>query len=76
MKIFLKQKNFNIILLTAKNNYKKLIKQAKEFKAKNVLIKNKNFYSKVKKSLKNTKVYTGDISIKKIMSINILCKFI
>ncbi len=61
------KKNFNIILLTAKNNYKKLIKQAKEFKAKNVLIKNKNFYSKVKKSLKNTKVYTGDISIKKII---------
>tara|TARA_Y100000590_G_scaffold69164_1_gene75454 strand:+ start:3924 stop:5084 length:1161 start_codon:yes stop_codon:yes gene_type:complete len=61
------KKNFNIILLTAKNNYKKLIKQAKEFKAKNVLIINKNFYLKVKKSLKNTKVYTGDISIKKII---------
>tara|TARA_B100001123_G_scaffold436983_1_gene568353 strand:- start:7003 stop:8163 length:1161 start_codon:yes stop_codon:yes gene_type:complete len=62
------KKNFNVILLTANNNYKKLIKQAKEFKAKNVLIKNHKFYSKVKKSLKNTKVYSGNISIKKIFS--------
>jgi len=63
-------KNFNIILLSANNNYKKLIEQAKYFKAKNVLIKNKRFYSKVKNSLKRTKtkVYTGDISINKIVS--------
>ena len=32
-------KNFDIILLSANNNYKKLIQQAKQFKAKNVLIK-------------------------------------
>ena len=62
------KKKFDIILLTANNNYKKLIKQAKQFKAKNVLIKNKKFYLKVKKSLKKTKVYSGDISIKKIIS--------
>jgi len=61
------KKNFNVILLTANNNYKQLIKQAKEFKAKNVLIKNNKFYSVVKKSLKNTKVYSGNISIKKII---------
>ena len=62
-------KNFNIILLSANNNYKKLIEQAKYFKAKNVLIKNKRFYSKVKNSLKKTKtkVYTGDIRINKIV---------
>ena len=60
--------NFDIILLTANNNYKLLIKQAKEFKAKNVLIKNNKFYLKVKKSLKNTKVYFGDVSIKKIVN--------
>jgi len=36
------KKNFDVILLTANNNYKKLIQQAKQFKAKNVLIKNKN----------------------------------
>ena len=34
------KKNFDVVLLTANNNYKKLIKQAKEFKAKKVIIKN------------------------------------
>jgi 1-deoxy-D-xylulose-5-phosphate reductoisomerase len=63
-------KNFNIILLTANNNYKKLIEQAKFFNAKNVLIKNQRFYFKVKNSLKRTKtkVYTGEIPINKIIS--------
>ena len=37
------KKNFNVILLSANNSYKKLIQQAKQFKAKNVLIKNKKF---------------------------------
>ena len=46
------KKNFDVILLTANNNYKKLIQQAKEFKAKNVLIKNNKFYEKVKKLIK------------------------
>jgi len=64
------KKNFDVILLSANNNYKKLIKQAKQFNAKNVLIKNKKFYSKVKNSLKKniTKVYSGDISINNIIS--------
>jgi len=62
------KKNFDIILLTANNNYRKLIQQAKQFQAKNVLIKNKNFYSKVKNLLKKTKVYTGDVSITNIIS--------
>ena len=60
--------NFKVILLTANNNYKKLINQAIQFKAKNVLIKNHNFYSKVKKSLKKTKVYSGEVSLKKIIT--------
>ena len=47
------KKNFDIILLSANNNYKKLIEQAKKFKVKNVLIRNKKFYKKVKNSLKN-----------------------
>ena len=34
------KKNFDVILLTANNNYKKLIQQAKEFDVKNVLIGN------------------------------------
>ena len=45
------RKNFDIIFLSANNNYKTLIKQAKEFNVKNVLIKNKIYYEKVKKSL-------------------------
>ena len=61
------KKKFDVILLTANNNYKKIIKQAKEFKAKNVLIKNEKFYLKVKNSLKKTRVFTGDVSIKKII---------
>ena len=36
--------DFSIELLTANNNYKKLINQAKIFNPKNVLIKNKIFY--------------------------------
>ena len=32
------KKNFNVILLSANNNYKKLIQQAKEFNVKSVLI--------------------------------------
>ena len=64
------KKNFDVILISANNNYKKLIQQAKEFNAKNVLIKNHKFYLNVKNSLKRTKtkVYSGDISIKRIIS--------
>ena len=61
-------KNFDVILLSANNNYKRLIQQAIKFKAKNVLIKNEKFYLKIKKSLKKTKVYSGEISLKKIIS--------
>ena len=63
------KKNFDVILLTANKNYKKLIEQAKDVKAKNVLIKNVLFYEKVKKALRNssTKVYSGNISIKEII---------
>ena len=46
------KKNFETVFLSANNNYKKLIQQAKEFNVKNVLIKNKIFYERVKKALK------------------------
>ena len=62
------KKSFDIILLTANNNYKQLIKQAKQFKVKNVLIKNSNHFIKVKNSLKKTRVFSGDVSINKIYS--------
>ena len=61
--------NFDVVLLSANNNYKKLVKQAKEFKVKNVIIKNKLHYEKVKKLLKksSTKIYSGDVSLLKII---------
>ena len=64
------KKNFDVVLLSANNNYKKLIKQAKEFSVKNVIIRNKIFYPKVKNSLKKTKtkVFSGNISIDDIIS--------
>ena len=64
------KKSFEIVFLSANNNYTKLVQQAKEFKVKNIFIKNKIFYERVKKSLKNTKtkVYSGDISITNIVS--------
>ena len=63
------KKNFNVILLSANENYKKLVLQAKEFNAKNVLIKNKIFYQKVKEALKNTstKVFAGNVPLNKII---------
>ncbi len=64
------KKNFDIFLLTANNNYKQLIKQAKEFKPRNILIKNKKYFTKIKKSLigTKTKVYYGNVSINSIIS--------
>ena len=67
--------SFSIELLTANNNYLKLIDQAKLFKVKNVLIRNKKFYEKVKYSLKNsnTKVFYGNTPITKILKKKIDC---
>ncbi len=63
------KKDFDIVLLTANNNYKKLVDQAKEFKVKNVLINNSLLYEKVKKLLGKSKikVYSGKTSINKIV---------
>ena len=36
------KKNFEIILLSADKNYKEILKQAKFFKVKNLIINNKN----------------------------------
>ena len=64
------KRNFDIIFLSANNDYKKLIQQAKYFKAKNVLIKNNKFFEYVKYALKKNKtnVFTGDTSLSKIIS--------
>ena len=64
------KKNFDVVLLSANNNYKELINQAKKFKAKNIIIKNELFYKKVKKLLKKTKirVFSGNIPLSSIIS--------
>ena len=43
------KKNFEIILLSAEGNYKELLKQAKFFKVKNLIITNKESYNKIRK---------------------------
>ena len=50
------KKNFEIKLLTANKNYKKLIKQAKFFNVKNLVITDYNSFLIATKLLKNTKV--------------------
>ena len=48
--------NFDIILLTTNNNYKEILKQAKELKVKNLVINNKKHYLNLKRKLKNKKI--------------------
>jgi len=50
------KKNFKIELLTANKNYKKLIKQAKFFNVKNIVLTDYNSFLIATKLLKNTKV--------------------
>jgi len=50
------KKNFKIKLLTANKNYKKLIKQAKFFDVKNIVITDYNSFLIAAKLLKNTKI--------------------
>ncbi len=63
------KKKFSVVLLSANNNYKKLIIQAKKFKAQNVLIRNKKYFEIVKNSLKKNKikVYTGNVLLSNII---------
>ena len=66
------KKNFKIELLTANKNYKKLIKQAKFFNVKNLIITDNNAFSITQKILKNTniKVFKNFDSLNKIFNIN------
>ena len=50
------RKKFEVVLLTANKNYKKLIKQAKDFKVKNILIYNDKYYEYLKEKFKNKKI--------------------
>ena len=50
------KKNFEIILLSADENYKELLKQAKTLKVKNLIINNKNSYKKIKNDKISNKI--------------------
>jgi len=50
------EKNFKIELLTANKNYKKILKQAKNFNVKNIVIIDKQSFLIAKKIMKNKKI--------------------
>ncbi len=62
------KKNFEIILLSADENYKELLKQAKFFKVKNLIITNEDSFSKLKKdkTSKNINIYNDFSNFRKI----------
>ncbi len=62
------KRNFEIILLSADENYKELLKQAKFFKVKNLIITNEHSYNKIKKNKlsKNINIYSDFNNFKKI----------
>ncbi|MDA8783212.1 1-deoxy-D-xylulose-5-phosphate reductoisomerase [Candidatus Pelagibacter bacterium] len=61
------KKFFDIVLLTANKNYKKILKQAKFFKVKNLIITDQKSYLKLKKrKIKNIKIYNNYDSFNKI----------
>ncbi len=64
------KKNFEIILLSADENYKELLKQAKFFKVKNLIISNTKSFDKIKKDnySKKIKIYNNFNVFKKIFS--------
>ena len=66
------KKNFNIELLTANKDYNKLIKQAKFFNVKNIIITDSNSFLIASKLLKNTniKIFKNFDSLNKIFDIN------
>ena len=62
------KKNYEIVLLTANQNYIELLKQAKKFNVKNLLIQNYKSYQILKKKINNRKinVYNNYNSFNKI----------
>ena len=64
------RKNFEIILLTANKNHKLLLKQAKEFKVKNLIITNKKKFDLIKNdSIKlNLNIYNNYVNFSKIFT--------
>ena len=66
------KKNFEIILLSADENYKELLKQAKFFKVKNLIITNTKSFNKIKKDKysKKIKIYNNFDNFKKFLKKN------
>ena len=62
------KKNFEVVLLSADENYTELLKQAKLFRVKNLIIINENSYNRVKKNrfLKNVNIYNNFNNFSKI----------
>ena len=62
------KKNFEIVLLSADGNYKELLKQAKYFKVKNLIITNQDSFLKIKKNkyVKNIQIFNNFNNFKKI----------
>ena len=62
------KKNFEIVLLSADNNYKELLKQSKLFKVKNLIITNQNSFLKIKKDKysKKKNIYNNFNNLNKI----------
>jgi 1-deoxy-D-xylulose-5-phosphate reductoisomerase len=62
------KKKFEIILLSAEGNYKELLKQAKFFKVKNLIITNAESYNKIKKDKfsKKINIYNNFNNFRKI----------
>ncbi len=67
------KKNFEIILLSADENYKELLKQARFFKVKNLIINNKHSFDKIKKNnySKKIKIYNNFNELHKIFKTKI-----
>ena len=63
------KKNFNIILLSTNKNINKVIKQAKEFKVKNIIITDSNAFNKAKSKFKKTNInfFNNFDNLKKIL---------
>ena len=61
------KKNFKILLLTANQNDKKLIKQAKLLNVKNLIITDKKKFNKLKKKKHNFKLFNNFESLNKIL---------
>ena len=63
------KKNFEVVLLTANKDYKTLIRQAKKFNVKNLIITNEDNYKVIKRKIKKKiNIFNSFNSLKKILN--------